>query len=116
NYNWTGPNGFTANTRNITLENATVTMNGDYIATATDINGCYKKDTVTVTVRPMPGNTQVGSNSPLCVGSILQLSSATSSQGVIHTWKGPGNFTATTQNTGIHNVAAAATGWYTITF
>jgi hypothetical protein len=49
-WSWTGPNGFTAGTRQIVLSNITSDMAGDYVVTNTDDGGCASIDTFTVSV------------------------------------------------------------------
>ena len=54
-YSWTGPNGFTASTREILVSNnITSAEEGDYIVTYTDGGGCIGSNTVTVTVSGTP--------------------------------------------------------------
>jgi hypothetical protein len=53
-YTWTGPNGFTAVTRNTQVNNTTVASSGDYLLTLS-VNGCSNgADTVTATVIAAP--------------------------------------------------------------
>ena len=52
NYNWTGPNGFTSNSQNVSIPNVAVINSGDYILSLT-VPGCgVYMDTVTVIVKP----------------------------------------------------------------
>ncbi len=66
---------------------------------------------VTVTVNPLPTPT-AGSNSPLCVGGTLNL---TSSGGTTYSWAGPNSFSSTSQNPSITGATVAASGTYTVT-
>lgn len=113
-YSWTGPGSFSSSVQNPAITNSTVSMSGDYIVTA-DLNGCSRKDTTTVTVNPQPSATTLSSNSPLCAGDTLYLSSTASSIGVSYGWTGPNGFSASTQNTLVANTTTAATGWYKMT-
>ncbi|MFY7884775.1 MAG: hypothetical protein ACOVOV_08030, partial [Dolichospermum sp.] len=47
-YSWVGPNGYTANSRIITLSSFNAAMQGDYIVTGTTVGGCVNKDTVSI--------------------------------------------------------------------
>ncbi len=114
-YSWAGPGSYSATSQNTTRTNSTPAMSGDYVITATLSNGCVKKDTVTVLVKPLPANFSAGSNSPVCEGGNLQLSGNTSSSGVSFSWSGPLSYGATTQNPTLVSVSPAATGDYILT-
>lgn len=49
-WSWTGPGGFTATTREITLSSVTTSMAGTYTATYTNANGCKSSHKYTLTV------------------------------------------------------------------
>ncbi|WP_346861882.1 HYR domain-containing protein [uncultured Draconibacterium sp.] len=54
-YNWTGPNGYTANNaQNPTILSADVLFNGTYTLTVTDANNCSKNTSIDITVHPSP--------------------------------------------------------------
>lgn len=57
-------------------------------------------------------NPIVGSNSPVCENSTLNL---TCSEGVSWEWSGPNGFSSTAQNPTLSNVSALANGTYTVT-
>jgi gliding motility-associated-like protein len=113
-YSWTGPNGFTASTQNTTIPNATTADGGTYSVTVT-VNGCTSNaGTVTVTVNPPPATPSPSSNSPVCTGTTLSLTTATVA-GATYSWSGPNGFTSSLQNPNITNVTAAAAGTYSLT-
>ena len=66
---------------------------------------------VSVTVNPLPTPT-ASSNSPVCAGNNLNLSSG---GGTSYSWTGANGFTSTIQNPSIINVEAVNTGTYTVT-
>ena len=79
-YTWTGPNGFTASSRNAQVDNTTSLNSGDYIL-GLSINGCPNRyDTLTANIFPSP---------------VIQIhgetSQYTSSTGVIYVTGAPGN-------------------------
>lgn len=111
NYSWAGPGSFASSTQDTSVANSTVAMSGDYIVTA-DLNGCNRKDTTTVLVKPLPAAVTLSNNGPLCAGDTLHLSSTASTTGSTYSWTGPGSFSATTQNTNRVNTIAGMTGWY----
>ncbi len=76
---------------------------------------CITPDTVFMTIVPKgPGTVTAGSNSPLCVGGTLNLTS-TAAAGATFLWTGPSSFTSTLQNPSIPSATTAASGIYTVT-
>jgi gliding motility-associated-like protein len=110
-YSWKGPNSFTSNAENPQISNASTDMSGTYTVTVTAATGCTATKTTSVIVNALPIITS-GSNSPVCVGNNINL---TSSGGTGYSWSGPGGFTSSAQNPSIPNANAAMTGNYTVT-
>jgi gliding motility-associated-like protein len=69
----------------------------------------------TVSVNPPLATAVATSNSPVCVGSTIHLSTPPVN-GATYLWTGPNGYTSTMQNPDITNVTAAAAGVYTMTF
>lgn len=112
-YSWTGPNGFTSAVQNPSIAGATAAATGTYSLTIT-VGGCTSAaGTVSVTVNSAPATPIVASNSPLCAGGTLNLTSNFVA-GAIYTWTGPNGFTSSLQNPSIPSVTTAATGTYTL--
>ncbi len=112
-YSWTGPVAFTSALQNPT-RTGTPALSGNYILTVT-VNGCTSlPDTTVVTVNSIPTTPTVTSNSPICTGSTLTLSTS-SITGGSYTWTGPNSFTATTQNNSIPSATPAMAGTYSLT-
>ncbi|WP_207493383.1 PKD domain-containing protein [Aridibaculum aurantiacum] len=114
-YAWTGPNGFINNTQNPSINNVSVAATGTYHVTAT-LNGCTSAaGSIAVVVNQTPAAPTVTSNSPVCTGNTLNLSSSTSFNGAItYAWNGPNGFTSALQNPTIDNVTTAAAGNYSL--
>lgn len=111
-YNWIGPNSFTSNVQNPTILNPTTTASGNYSVYAT-VNGCTgPPGIISVTINPTPAAPIPGSNSPICAGQTLSL---TSTGGTSWNWAGPNSFSSTLQNPTITNASTLATGNYTVT-
>ncbi|MFN3851730.1 MAG: CUB domain-containing protein [Spirosomataceae bacterium] len=110
NYNWNGPNGFTATGATVSRTSAIATMAGVYTITVTNANGCTATTTAAVAVNNLPIPTATGST--VCVGSPVNL---TSSGGNSYLWAGPNSFTSTAQNPSIANATTAMGGVYTVT-
>ncbi len=96
-----------ATTQSITVSPAATTA---YSVTVTG-GSCAGTASRTITVNPTPTATS-GSNSPVCVGATLNL---TSSGGATYSWSGPGGWTSTLQNPTRTNATAAMAGTYTVT-
>jgi rRNA maturation protein Nop10 len=113
-YNWSGPNGFTSAGSNVlTRANGQVHFSGVYTL-VTVVPGCGSATrTRSVTVFPSFAAT-VGSNSPICVGNVLTLTT-TSVAGASYAWTGLNGFSSTVQNPTISNAQSNHSGVYTLT-
>ena len=109
-YAWTGISGFTSSLQNPTIPNATTSATGTYRVLVTNANGCTAMATTSVTVNANPTAT-VNSNSPICAGTSLIL---TSSGGTSYAWTGISGFTSNLQNPSIANATTSATGTYQV--
>jgi gliding motility-associated-like protein len=113
-YNWSGPSGYSSTTQNPTINNAPITAAGTYSVTAT-LNSCTSSaGTTIVVIHPTPVTPTAGSNTPVCTGNTLNLTSSTPSGGVTYAWTGPNAFSNTQQNPSISNVTTAAAGTYSV--
>ena len=110
-YTWTGPNAFNSNNQNPTIVTASVINGGVYTVSLTNTNGCENFTTTTVIVNPTPSPI-IGSNSPVCLGSNLNL---TSSGGTSFAWSGPSAFSSAIQNPTVIGTTVANGGVYTVT-
>ena len=111
-YNWTGPNNFTSSAQNPSITTVTLGANGTYDVTITLANGCTGTGQTTVTINDNITVT-VSSNSPVCVGQSLNLTSLPASA-VSYNWTGPNNYTSNAQNPTIASVTTSATGNYSV--
>jgi hypothetical protein len=113
-YSWTGPNGFTSSDQNPSIVDVTTAAGGTYSVTAT-VNGCTSAaGSVAVTVNAIPSVTSAGSNSPICEGSVLNLT-ATFIAGATYSWTGPNGFISSEQNPSIIDATVDAAGTYSVT-
>lgn len=111
-YSWTGPNGYTSNQQNPSFQ-ATSLATGQYIVTAMTSCGAVM-DTVDVVVNPFNYVPTASSNSPVCQGGQLDLSTGFLNNAT-YNWTGPNGFTAATQTPVISPIQLAGAGTYTVT-
>ncbi len=118
-FHWQGPNG-AADSQNVatyTQASAAPANQGHYSVVAiSSSTGCRSlADTLFLLVKPIPGNPTAGSNSPICAGATLNLTS-TASGADSFSWSGPGTpaFAAQTQNPSIISTPLADSGTYTV--
>ena len=113
-FTWSGPNSFAATGATATVTSATTAASGTYTVLA-KLNGCTSlPGTVNVTVNPIPATPTVASNSPICSGSTLNLTSSGVTGTTIYNWTGPNSFTSNNANPMIPAATTAATGTYNL--
>ncbi len=108
-YTWSP--GATLNTTSGNVVVATPPGTTTYSVSGTNAAGCVSTITVQVVVNPIPVPT-IGSNSPVCLGSPINL---TSGGGTTYSWSGPNAFSSAVQNPIIPGSTAAMAGVYTVT-
>ena len=112
-YAWTGPGGYTSSTQNPTISPATAANSGTYSVVYT-VGGCSSTPaTYNVVVNPTPATPAVSSNSPVCVGNPINLTT-TATTGGTYAWTGPAGFTSAVQNPVIASATAANSGTYSL--
>lgn len=112
-YAWTGPNGFTSTSQNPTIAGASSTVAGIYSLVVT-ANGCSSSaSTTTVAVNNAPATPTVSSNSPVCAGSSINITT-NAVGGASYAWSGPNGFTSTNQNPTINGSSTAMSGSYSL--
>jgi PKD repeat protein len=113
-YAWTGPSTFTSALQNPTRPAATTAMAGTYSVTVT-VNGCTSNaGTSSVVVNTTPTAPTASSNTPVCVGSTINLTASTVA-GAIYSWTGPSTFTSAVQNPTRPAATTAMAGTYSVT-
>jgi uncharacterized repeat protein (TIGR01451 family) len=115
-YAWLGPDSFTSILQNDEITNVTTDATGQYRLIVTTFDGgCEDTAFVDVTVNELPSFT-LGSNSPVCVGTALNLTLTITNPGdYTYAWTGPGSFTSALQEPSISTAAATDEGWYKAT-
>lgn len=112
-YSWSGPNGFTSSSRNISVSNADPSYSGQYTLSVAN-QGCTNQiRNLSVTVHPTL-NVVAQSNSPVCQSGILYLN-ASSHVGATYQWSGPNGYNSNIVNPSMVNVQPLSAGTYTLT-
>src|SRR5678810_921831 len=106
-YAWTGPNGFTSASEDLTGLEA-----GDYNLTVTDANGCVLPVTITIA---QTANTLAQTNAVTLAGcgvnnGAIDLTVTGAAGALTYAWTGPGGFTAATED-----LTGLAAGDYNLT-
>ena len=107
-YSW---NNGAGNNNSVTVSPQVSTV---YTVTVTDQCGSTAIDSTEVIVNPSPAIPSANSNSPICLGSILNLTTSLIA-GDTYNWTGPNGFSSSSQNPSINNTTAAASGVYNLT-
>ena len=102
---WSGPGGWTSTVQNPTIANSAVANSGVYSLVVTQNNCSNVAVTANVTVNQTPAAPTISSNSPLCAGSSINLTS-NGFAGSTYNWSGPNGFTSSIQNPSIANAQA----------
>ena len=80
-YSWNGPSGFLSNTQNPVFTQASLSMGGTYVVTATDANNCINANVAQVIVNTLP--TVIATSTIICKGDMATLSASGASN---YTW------------------------------
>jgi hypothetical protein len=112
-YAWSGPAGFTSTLQNPTISPATLSAIGNYTLVITQGSCVSAAATTSVNVIPLPP-VFPSSNSPVCEGQNLSLSTSTVT-GASYSWSGPNGFSTTLQNPSVTAAGLLAAGNYTLT-
>ena len=85
-----------------------------YTITGTPLNSCASPTplTYTIAVVPLPAlPTTINANSPLCIGSTLNL---TATGGTFYSWVGPNNYSSSIQSPNFVTTTTLSSGLYTV--
>ncbi|MFN8357674.1 MAG: T9SS type A sorting domain-containing protein [Spirosomataceae bacterium] len=110
-YSWRASDGFSSTEQYPTRPTASASMSGGYSLTFTNSNGCTASITLSVSVQAAALTI---SPNPLsvCLGQTINLSANAST--AAFAWKGPGNFSSTTQNISTYATTTANLGIYSV--
>jgi hypothetical protein len=109
-YSWTGPGGFISNMQNPLRLSATINATGSYSVKAQVLN-CNNSSTTYAEINPIPAITKISSNTPVCIGSELNLHSDASLPGAYFAWRGPNGFNTQGQDPSL-TIGASGAGIY----
>lgn len=128
-WSWTGPNGFTSDSREITLNNIITKQAGKYTATYYNDSGCKSTQVFTVSATgDDPCGTAIDPYATVNGGAWQQVSSVSLNIGGRITvgphpvdggtwkWSGPNGFTASAREFSLSNFNANQAGYYTATY
>jgi len=116
-YNWAGPNSFSATTQNPAGFPAVLLSAGTYTVTVTDAVGCTGTGTTTLSVNGLPSITATLLG-PICTdGTVALGSTATGGSGQYSgfAWSGPNGYSANVEDPAPFPVTPLVAGTYTVT-
>lgn len=111
-YQWLGPNNFSSTLQNPVISDVVLASAGNYQVSVT-VNGCTSLPSIK-TIAPVIAAPAASSNSPVCVGSTIQLSTA-GLAGANYQWSGPLGFSSLSQNPSLPSAATSRAGKYFVT-
>jgi gliding motility-associated-like protein len=112
-YVWSGPANFSSNLEYPSVANTTVLNSGTYSLYLV-ASGCTSATSnLNVVINPTPPAPVISSNTPICIGEDLALSSDTY-PGVQYFWTGPSGFTSALEDPGILAAGLSASGTYSL--
>ncbi|MBI5539990.1 MAG: gliding motility-associated C-terminal domain-containing protein [Bacteroidia bacterium] len=110
-WSWTGPNSFTSSLQSPVITNSTPANSGTYTCIISNLQGCTNTENIAIVVNN--GITaNINSNSPVCEGNNINL---TSSGSTSYIWSGPNGFNSTSQNPVISTSSISDAGTYYVT-
>ncbi len=103
-YSWSGPNDFTSDSENPSIEEASTAMSGIYTVLIS-LNNCTSTvETTTITIDEAPAAPVISNTGPLCEGSALALT-AEEVPLASYAWTGPNGFSSAEQSPLINDTA-----------
>jgi hypothetical protein len=112
-YRWSGPENYFSSLERPIRANLTATQGGQYNLIVSIGNCSARMESLTIQVVARPQPPRIGSNSPICQGGALQLTSTPLSNAQI-LWSGPSVFSSTLQNPIVSNVTNNNAGVYSL--
>ena len=109
-YSWSGPNGFSSDEQNPSLEEVSAEAAGSYTVIATAENGCTAEAETVVEIYSLP-EAEAANDGPYCEGDEIQL---TAEGGTAYSWSGPDGFSSDEQNPVITDATQGQSGEYTV--
>lgn len=114
-YQWTGPNGYAANTANPpAVESVSVLSAGTYQLIVANGNCASPASTIDITVNPLPPTPAVQTNSPICEGETLELATAVEAQAFLWSLPGGSEEIASEGSFSLPGMTASQSGAYTL--
>ena len=116
-YQWAGPNSYVSSVQNPSPFTAVAASGGSYTVTVTDNLGCTAVATKVIQVNSKP-NITASSNTPVCVGSTVLITSNPSGGAAPYTaysWTGPNSFVSSVEDPVGFTASSVAQGVYRVT-
>ena len=113
-YVWSGPNGFSATSANVSIANATTSNSGLYTLVATSVDFCTTTAEFEVKVFEIEPIT-IEPETASCVGGEINLATSETIENITSlSWSGPNNFSSSVTFPTIANATSANSGMYMV--
>jgi hypothetical protein len=113
-YAWSGPGGFTSTLQAPSLTNLQLAQSGTYSVTVSRTGCSPISSSVNIVVGPTLTGITLGTNSPVCLGQTLYLSTTQRTGVTAYNWTGPNGYTSGTAQDSVTPVTAGSIGVYTV--
>lgn len=111
-YMWTGPANFSSTQQNPSISSISDANSGVYSVRLTNSLSCSATATTSLSILNPAMQGTISSNSPVCVGLVLDLKTTANGQG--YTWQGPGAWSSNLKDPSRGNMSIQMSGVYTL--
>ncbi len=114
-YHWSGPNGFSADSAHVSIQNITIADTGIYIVSVSG-NGCAPATDEMHIGMMSPVVLEAGPDTSVCTGESFSFSPVVTpaAQNYIYQWTGPGGFASDVPSPVVYNAASENEGKYVL--
>lgn len=110
-YEWQGPNNYSSTGDSLNISNAALNQSGTYTITSNEFGCLSSPVTIQLTVIQIPPTPTISSNSPVCTGDTIFLSTQ-NNPGYVYNWYGSNGVTANGSSVYFVAIDSSYSGYY----